>query len=105
MQEYLPGRKVVFRFEPRRGRVFLQGIHFFEAVPCKDHMVLRHVIQAHASFGAHIKRKLLIEPLHDALVEDAFDKAQTQLGSSPAQPAGWGLRVRLIRWLLQRMRA
>lgn len=99
--EHVPEQKVVFQFSPRRGRVFLQGIHYFEGHPQGSGFLIRHVIDARASLGAFLKWKLLIEPLHDALIEDAFDKVQKATGPPITRPSTWGPRVRMIRWLMQ----
>jgi hypothetical protein len=43
------------------------------------------------------KWRLLIEPMHDALIEDAFDRAEKELHGVLAKRAQWSLRVRFLR--------
>ncbi|MEM1418366.1 MAG: SRPBCC family protein, partial [Myxococcota bacterium] len=48
---------------------------------------------------------LVVRPLHDALIEDAFDNAERALTGDVARPARWSLRVRLLRRVLDRLPA
>ena len=42
---------------------------------------------------------LMIRPLHDSLIEDAFAAAEASLGLTP-QMRPWSLRVRFLRWVM-----
>jgi hypothetical protein len=44
-----------------------------------------------------VKWRLLIEPMHDALIEDAFDKAETKFSGSAVNRSRWSLWVRILR--------
>jgi hypothetical protein len=93
-----PGRSVVFAFTGG-----LVGEHHFEVeVPGEagEHQaVLRHVLQATPTGWTRLAWPLVLRPLHDALIEDALDRAELALGGRPA-PRSWPLRVRLLRRLL-----
>jgi hypothetical protein len=90
-----PGRRVVFAFSGG-----LDGEHRFEVEPAGAHAaVLRHVLQAHPSGWIRLAWPLALHQLHDALIEDALDRAELAFGGRP--PArSWPLWVRLLRRLL-----
>jgi hypothetical protein len=92
--EYEPGRRVRFAFDPALGFV---GWH--ELVV--DGASLAHRMRFAARGVALAKWALVIRPLHDALIEDLFDRAAAALGQSPVQ-APWTWRVRFGRALLAR---
>ena len=96
--EYVPGKRVVFQFDPDKGlaRGF-QGQHYFELEGQGEQTLLRHVIDADCTPSAWLRWHLVVRPLHDALLEDALDKAEASLGSPPEKPARWSLWVRLLR--------
>ena len=41
----------------------------------------------------------VVEPLHDAVVEDLLDNAEREATGSVARPASWSPRVRVLRRL------
>jgi hypothetical protein len=93
--EYEPGRRVVFEFDPR-SRV--DGHHRFEVDPVDtEHTVLRHVCEARTKGTVTWAWLLVIRPLHDALVEDALDRAEYSVTGDVARPASWSPWVRLLR--------
>jgi hypothetical protein len=101
--EYLPGRKVAFRFDSRRGIARgLVGGHRFELEPDHGQVVIRHVLEAEARGLPWLRWLLLIRPLHDALLEDALDRAERALAGATHPPARWNWHVRLLRWLVRR---
>lgn len=93
-----PGRRVVFRFTHPRG---FDGEHRFELEeegPGRSR--LRHVIDMRTRGAARWTWPLAIRPLHDALLEDALDRAECFAGGKPPGRA-WPLRVRLLRRALR----
>ncbi|MBU2549017.1 MAG: SRPBCC family protein [Proteobacteria bacterium] len=102
VREYRPGRKAAFDFEKHGLTRGLAGGHSFELRPGDGGVWLRHVIEADCRFGSWLHWRLLIRPLHDALLEDALDNAENIAGRPPARPARWGLWVRLLRWIIAR---
>lgn len=86
---YRPGKQVRFRFDRPHG---LDGVHRFEAGPGR----LRHVLEADVRGSMIWLWPLVVRPLHDALIEDAFDRAEGR------PPRALSLRVRLLRLLLRR---
>lgn len=101
-----PGRRVRFAFEPPRSgfAAGLTGEHRFEVEPAGDGTcVLRHVIEGRAAGTMLLKWPLLVRPLHDALVEDALDRAERRLTGGVATPARWSRWVRLLRRQMRRV--
>jgi len=96
---YAPGRSVRFAFTGPKG---FDGFHEFVAEPCSPGSTrLRHTLQMRTTGPARLSWPLVFRPLHDALIEDALDKAQRVLGCEPAG-AHWSTRVRLLRWIVSR---
>jgi hypothetical protein len=84
-----PGRRVRFRFREMRG---LDGEHGFEIEPAgPGAAVLRHVVDAEARGPIALWWLVVIRPLHDALVEDALDRAQGR-APRPLAPTARALR-------------
>jgi hypothetical protein len=94
VEAYEPGRSVVFRFSGPTG---LSGIHRFEAVGDGDGAVLGHVIDGNAALRFAPSWLLVYRPLHDALIEDALDRAEEACTGTVERPARWSPWVRLIR--------
>lgn len=98
VSEYAPGNRVVFEFDPGRGltRGFT-GHHSFEVEEQGRISVLRHVLEADCTPRAWLRWVILIRPLHNALLEDALDRAESSMGTVPEVPATWSFWVRLLR--------
>ena len=62
-------------------------------------------IDVDTNFATWVQWKLVIEPLHDALLEDALDKAERETGLPAPHRSVWSLRVRFLRWLVRRQAA
>jgi hypothetical protein len=98
---YEAGRSVRFRFTAPTGFV---GTHGFDLEALDDeHVRLRHVLDMRVEGLAHLSWPLVFQPLHDALIEDAFDRAEAQFGGQVHRPrwSGW---VRMLRRLLAHRR-
>jgi hypothetical protein len=97
--EYRAGERLAFRMtSPAQ----LHGKHRFEVEPVGERQtVLRHVVDVAPDGAARLLWPLVVRPLHDALLEDLLDRAETAVGGSPA-PRAWSRRVRLLRWYIGR---
>jgi len=95
-----PQRSVVFRFTPDFG---IRGSHRLEIEPRGQGSVLRHVLEGESTGSMHLMWPLAFRPLHDALIEDAFDRAEASLAKRAWQPRRLSSRVRLLRRLAARM--
>jgi Protein of unknown function (DUF3995) len=92
VEEYVPGRRVVFRFAPGLG---LSGTHRLEVEPLGE----RRSRLVH-SLDCDVEAKLLpVYPMlirqHDALVEDVLDRAELAVTGRVANPARWPASVRI----------
>ena len=93
VQTYEPGRRVVFRFDPACG---LEGTHTFDVQPRPGGVLLRHDLTARALGGTRLLWPLAIRSVHDAVVEDAFDRVHERF--VPGRPrTPWSPYVRLLR--------
>lgn len=98
---YRPQRSILFTFTGPPG---FQGQHGFEIERVDDQRaLLRHRLEMVASGRARLSWTLVFCPLHDALIEDALDKAEQQLGQAPL-PRNWSLWVRTLRTIMARRR-
>ena len=103
--EYIPGKRVTFEFEPMEQLHSFIGRHFFEVLDRPTHIILRHTIDAEINPRDWIYWKIFIEQIHDAVIEDAFDKAERFAGLSNPHTTHWSFYVRLLRWIRARQRA
>ncbi len=95
--EYDPGRFVRFRFSGPPG--FL-GHHEFIVEHATAGALLRHVVVLAPSGNARYSWPLVWRPLHDALIEDALDRAQAAVTGTAPPPRAWSWWVRVLRkWL------
>jgi hypothetical protein len=97
VQDYQPGRLVRYHFAPPPG---FSGWHGFEVREHERGAVLQHVVHGQAGLRGWLRWQLVLRPLHDALIENALDKAETLAQDTPRQPRTWPLYVRLLRRLL-----
>jgi hypothetical protein len=95
--EYAPGRRVVFLFDADGLTGGLDGRHFFEVVPRRDCTLIRHVVDADCGLRMWAKWRVLIGPMHDALIEDAFDRVEQKLHGGFTKRFRWSPWVRFLR--------
>jgi hypothetical protein len=103
VEAYEPGRSVRCRFTEPRGFV---GTHGFEAEELGAGVVrLRHTLSMRVEGWARVSWPLAFRWLHDALIEDALDRAESWCESrqTPARPRRWSLWVRLLRSAARRL--
>ncbi|RKT18542.1 polyketide cyclase/dehydrase/lipid transport protein [Streptomyces sp. 1114.5] len=97
--QYLPGRWVRFRFSAPRG---FHGFHEFTVDPADGGSRLRHTIAMRLRGPARLTWPLAFRRLHDALLEEALDRAVRACGGAVATPARRSPYVRLLRLLVHR---
>lgn len=83
--EYEPGRRVRFLFHPSTG---IAGIHELSveelgAQRCR----VRHVLLGRAHGRMRLLFPVLVEPLHDAVIEDLLDNAEREATGGVRRPA------------------
>jgi hypothetical protein len=99
---YEPGRLARFRFTRPPGFI---GHHRFELEPVDaDRTILRHVIEMDVAGRAYLAWALAIRHLHDALLEDALDRAERAAGHE-LELRRHSAYVRTLRRMLSRRRA
>jgi hypothetical protein len=94
---YVPGRIAEFRFDGTGLTADWDGRHLFEVIPRKSRVILRHTIDAAADPKTWLAWFFMIRPMHNALIEDALDRAESELDIGPRKPARWGVWIRLLR--------
>lgn len=97
---YRPGEFVEFTFAPG---FMLDGTHVFEVIDKGAVSSLRHVIRAETrGLSGWLGWHLAIRPLHDTLLEELLDNAETAVGAPP-EPYRWPVRARLLYWVSLRL--
>lgn len=97
VKQYLPNSLVTFEFLAPKG---FSGIHQFELKALgEQHTEIKHVIDMKLSGLGLISWPVAIRWLHDALIEDAFDKIENQF-STEQKKTPWNLWVKILRRLL-----
>lgn len=101
VESYKPGSYIQFRFTEPKG--FL-GSHRFEVERIEGEKTkLRHIIEMQLEGIAKLSWYLAICPLHDALLEDALDRAEFCVGKQPAK-RDWSLWVKCLKRVMSRGR-
>lgn len=97
VEEYQPGLRVRCRFTGPRG---FDGFHEFTVRPAGDEAVkLEHLLVLRLRGPARLTWPFGFRWLHDACLEDCFDRAELALTGSVRRPARWSLPVRALRAL------
>jgi hypothetical protein len=92
VSSYTPGRNI--RFEFGGGR---QGYHEFTLQEVDDTTcLLRHATKAKLTFNSAWRWYFRIRPLLNALIEDLFDKVESQV-AKVEHPQVWSSRVQKLR--------
>jgi hypothetical protein len=99
---YVPGRIAEFRFDGTGLTADWDGRHLFEVIPRRSHVILRHTIDAECNPKPWLTWFVMIRPMHNALIEDALDRAQSAVGQAVKRPSRWGLPVKLMRGIVAR---
>ena len=98
VQAYQQGEWVEFKFSKPKG---FNGIHKFEITALDAQRTeIKHTIDMNTSIKATIIWSLAVRWLHDAYIEDAFDKVENQF-STVKNPYQWNIWVRFLRGALK----
>ncbi|MFZ5518044.1 MAG: SRPBCC family protein [Candidatus Zhuqueibacterota bacterium] len=99
VERYQPGQSIQFRFT--QPKAFL-GSHRFEIEPLESEIVrLHHTIEMQVQGIAWLSWQWVIRPLHDALIEDALDRAEHFIGGRPVKRK-WSFWVKFLRRSMSR---
>ncbi|MBT2508958.1 SRPBCC family protein [Streptomyces sp. ISL-98] len=97
---YVPDKWVRFTFSGPRG---FDGFHELTVHAVDDgRTVLRHTLAMKVRGPALLTWPLMYRSCHDAVLEDALDRAESALTGKVARPARWSWYVRLLRRLAPR---
>ena len=97
VEQYDPKSLIQFRFSKPVG--FL-GIHKFEVIELSNAQTeIKHTIDMQTSVSGTLVWSFAIRSLHDALIEDAFDKIENNFAPYP-KSTEWSLWVRILRKIL-----
>jgi hypothetical protein len=98
VESYQQGKSIKFRFTGPKG---FDGYHEFTIEEIgSTKTLLKHNLIMNTKGIAIFTWLLGFRPLHDALVEDAFDKAEMGLGIS-LEKKGWSGWVKFLRWIFK----
>jgi hypothetical protein len=105
VEAYEPGRLVQFRFTGPKGFLGFHALDVQETAPGRA--LLRHVLEMETEGPAVLTWPLVFRWLHDALLEDALDQAETAVGAVCRNPRArrWSLWVRILRAVLRPRRS
>jgi hypothetical protein len=90
--------EIVFRFDPGMG---VTGVHRFDIIDAHGATSVRHTIIATMHGSMRVLWPLVIEPLHDALIEDAFDGLEAVLADVPVRRKTFSAGIRVRRWSIR----
>jgi hypothetical protein len=100
VESYEPGQAILFRFTGPRS---FHGTHGFMIKDRAPGIVrLEHTLSMRLSGTALLSWPLLFRWLHDALIEDALDRAESSLTKRPLPQRRWSLWVRFLRHVMKR---
>ena len=99
VEQYSPPELIRFRVTAPEG---FDGYHEFRIVQDVGSLVFRHTVRIHTRGAATWLWLLMISPLHDAMVEDIMDRASSY-SSNHRFTTRWPLKVRFLRWLLDKL--
>lgn len=89
---YEPGRRVRFDFDPATG---IDGHHELIVEPLDEERCrMRHVLEGRPRGMMRLLVPLVVEQLHDAVLEDLLDNAERAATGHVAEPARWSAWVR-----------
>jgi len=100
VSEYHEGESITFTFDMKG----FDGYHQFELIVLDDERTqLSHIIDMKTSGWATIKWVLAIRWLHDAFIEDAFDRVEGQFNPN-IKHAEWSWWVKVVRWAMSKIK-
>ncbi len=97
VEEYMPGKRIVFRFTSPNG---FDGFHGYDVFELENNKTeLRETLKMKTHGMAQLSWPLIFRPLHDALIEDSLSFAELRLNLTPTV-SEWSWRVKFLRWVI-----
>jgi hypothetical protein len=100
VERYESGRLIRFRFTAPHG---FDGYHAFGVEDCDVGARIRHELVMRTHGIATVSWLLAFRPLHDALIEEALDKAELVTTGRLNGPARWSMYVYALRILMKQL--
>lgn len=97
--EHVPGRSVVFAFDPASG---LNGTHRFSVEQQGEALTIRHDLDATVSGSVRLLWRPLVLPIHSGVIEDIFDHLERDFTASAHRQRPTSAP---LRWFAQRIAA
>ena len=97
VEDYELGRSIRFQFTAPRGFDGTHGLDVEEIEPGK--VRLRHMLVMRLKGAARLSWPLMFRWLHDALIEDALDRAESHAASAPLKQREFSSWVKMMRRL------
>jgi hypothetical protein len=104
VSDYVPGRRAVFQFDRAGLMGGVDGRHYFEVVPRRGQVIIRHDLEGDCDLGMWLKWTFFVKPLHNTVIEDAFDKVESRFSRTAVKCSHWGPYIRFLRWVMARTR-
>ena len=104
VSDYIPGRRAVFQFDRAGLMAGINGRHYFEVVPRRGHVIIRHDLEGDCDLGMWLKWTFFVRPLHNTVIEDAFDKVESRFSRTVVKRSQWGPYIRFLRRVIARRR-
>ena len=96
--KYIPNKLIQFEFSKPKG---FNGSHRFEITELDmDKAEIKHTIEMNTSGIGLLTWAIAVRWLHNALIEDAFDKVENQF-SNNSKKTEWNFRVKFLRKILK----
>ena len=100
VKSYQPGNSVYFEFTSPTG---FNGYHGFELKSGDSgNTIIRHILEMKTTGTALLSWPMIFRPLHDALIEDSFDKVERNLEFTP-KGSSWSVWVKFLRWMIRKI--
>lgn len=98
VQDYNPDNYIQFQFTEPKG---FNGLHKFEITELDTNVTeLKHSIDMNTTGSATLKWVFVISWLHDAYIEDAFDKVENHFANDKKN-CKWTIWVKILRRMLK----
>ena len=66
--------------------------------------IIRHDLEGDCDLGMWLKWTFFVRPLHNTVIEDAFDKVESRFSRTVVKRSQWGPYIRFLRRLIARRR-
>jgi len=98
VQKYIPNDYIQFEFTQPKG---FNGTHYFRITELEENKTeIKHSIEMNTTGTAILTWSIAIHWLHNAFMEDAFDKVENHF-LTEKKKTEWSVWVKILRWILK----